>query len=194
MATHEPATTSEPETRGQRRNRLARERAQAASAAAAEMRRLLETGGDDYGVQRLALERQRNAMRRAARRDRESDEIRAHVRRRNVEETRRLRASANRLTPRAVATTEAFDQAIESHYLGTMTNRCTHCNALLWTEEKSSMCCRQGAVQLYPPREPSDAMKTLWSNSEFQKNIRAYNSVFAFTSMGVSLDTFLCVI
>ncbi|POM73660.1 Helitron helicase-like protein [Phytophthora palmivora] len=41
-------------------------------------------------------------------------------------------------------------------------------------------CCRKGLVTVRPPREAP----TLFGNPRFKQSIRAYNNVFAFTSMG----------
>ena len=77
---------------------------------------------------------------------------------------------------------------------------CEKCCALMFKDEphkkidKStdelcySLCCSYGAVQVPPVSEPPPLLKTLLSGNSstschFMKNIRAYNSAFAFASM-----------
>ena len=88
---------------------------------------------------------------------------------------------------------------------GDKTFTCRHCNALFWLQERLarsskknpsfSLCCLNGRVSLpamqpTPPildflLDPSNAS----ASKKFRDNIRAYNSMFAFTSMGAKIDT-----
>ncbi|KAJ1687074.1 hypothetical protein LUZ63_018464 [Rhynchospora breviuscula] len=82
---------------------------------------------------------------------------------------------------------------------------CTHCHARFWFEERCrttsrvgapvyTLCCRNGRVDLghldpmpqtlYDLLDPNGGL----DSSHFIDNIRMYNSMFAFTSMGVQLD------
>ncbi|KAM3309423.1 hypothetical protein P3S67_011167 [Capsicum chacoense] len=83
---------------------------------------------------------------------------------------------------------------------------CQYCGALLWYEERKNktvptkkpiftFCCMEGGrVQLPLLREPPTYLKYLLGKesgkvgTNFRKNIRAYNSLFAFTSMGGRVD------
>jgi hypothetical protein len=78
------------------------------------------------------------------------------------------------------------------------------CGAKMWGMERTradrstnvvkfSMCCMKGKIELPPLKEPPSYLKQLLSrNSEsslhFVENVRAYNMMFAFTSMGGKID------
>ena len=80
---------------------------------------------------------------------------------------------------------------------------CSKCKARLWKEERTyknvtkglpifSICCKKGDVVL-PPTPPTPGYLThLYSNKEigadFQRSIRLYNAMFAFTSSGGNVD------
>ncbi|KAL2938245.1 Autophagic-related protein 16.1 [Bienertia sinuspersici] len=69
---------------------------------------------------------------------------------------------------------------------------CPHCQALLFSCESSELCCLSGKVKI-PEFPQSSALLDLYSDQgevgdHFRLNIRKYNHVFAFTSMGVVLD------
>ena len=86
------------------------------------------------------------------------------------------------------------------HTLGPMMS-CPHCKARVWLQERSggskaspifSICCQQGRVKV-PEIEADPTLLEMISNlstmgSEFRRNIRKYNSVLSFTSMGVTVD------
>lgn len=75
---------------------------------------------------------------------------------------------------------------------------CKYCDALVWKAEslkqsgkelKFSICCLQGRVVLHRSQEPPSFLEDLLSRSaSFRNNIRAYNSMLAFTSMGGKID------
>ncbi|XP_049378107.1 uncharacterized protein LOC125842861 [Solanum stenotomum] len=69
---------------------------------------------------------------------------------------------------------------------------CTYCNALRFQYEPPTFCCGGGCISLAPNEVADDFYELFVSDSEdaklFRKNIRAYNSIFAFTSFGVKLD------
>ncbi|XP_062085732.1 uncharacterized protein LOC133791836 [Humulus lupulus] len=83
---------------------------------------------------------------------------------------------------------------------------CQYCGAILWYEERTkktqkvsdpkfTFCCMEGRVHIPLLKEAPPLLKFLLGpNSgqkefKFRKNIRAYNSMFAFTSMGGRVDT-----
>lgn len=88
--------------------------------------------------------------------------------------------------------------------LGGPTYTCTKCNANLWYEERAekaksnigagfSLCCMKGKVHLPTLDRPPDLLFNLHNgidhrSKHFMENIRAYNSMFAFTSMGGKID------
>ena len=58
---------------------------------------------------------------------------------------------------------------------------------------KFSLCCMQGKVQLPLLRDPPETLRALMQNQDdksnhFMKNIRSYNMMFSFTSMGKKID------
>jgi hypothetical protein len=77
---------------------------------------------------------------------------------------------------------------------------CKWCHAEVWYEERAekskyhvdpefSICCQKGQVELPLIGKPPDLLLSLINGSDhrskhFKENIRAYNSMFAFTSMG----------
>lgn len=77
---------------------------------------------------------------------------------------------------------------------------CPLCHALVWEKEKKgtrgpnrtplfSICCQQGRVRLPPEPEAPHVLKTLLlTSTHFQHDIRTYNSILAFTSMGAQID------
>ncbi|XP_056857211.1 LOW QUALITY PROTEIN: uncharacterized protein LOC130506557 [Raphanus sativus] len=81
---------------------------------------------------------------------------------------------------------------------------CTHCGAIMWYGERLnkrrnakiptfSLCCMQGQVQLPKLKEPPTVLKNLMEGEDaesrhFQKNMRAYNMIFSFTSLGGKVE------
>ncbi|KAM5564668.1 hypothetical protein ABKV19_018973, partial [Rosa sericea] len=89
--------------------------------------------------------------------------------------------------------------------LGDNIHECNYCNANFWSAEalkQSSSnapliytnCCQKGQIQLQLLKEPPNFLEQLLdpnngSNSRiFRENIRIYNSMFSFTSMGAAID------
>ncbi|KAI3737814.1 hypothetical protein L2E82_27827 [Cichorium intybus] len=81
---------------------------------------------------------------------------------------------------------------------------CEMCNAKLWRDEcvrskkitpqSYSLCCGYGKVELPNLKEPPSNYKKLYRSLDckgkyFMKNIRRYNSMFSFTSMGGKVDS-----
>ncbi|XP_048503649.1 uncharacterized protein LOC104906819 [Beta vulgaris subsp. vulgaris] len=81
---------------------------------------------------------------------------------------------------------------------------CLDCGARVWIEErvkrerakdhpKYNICCQKGKVRLPLLKEPPQYLKSLLdpnsgTSTKFKDCIRAYNSIFAFTSMGGEVD------
>lgn len=82
---------------------------------------------------------------------------------------------------------------------------CNFCGAKVWYGERSdkgqkckhpefSICCMKGKVQLPLLSEPPELLRKLFSGEDkrsnnFFQNIRSYNNMFAFTSMGGKVET-----
>ncbi|XP_072054416.1 uncharacterized protein [Arachis hypogaea] len=82
---------------------------------------------------------------------------------------------------------------------------CRHCDAMMWYEERSeksktgsniefSICCMRGKVQLPFLQRPPQLLQGLLSGADqrskhFKDNIRTYNSMFCFTSLGGKIET-----
>ena len=88
------------------------------------------------------------------------------------------------------------------HFMNPVKLRCNNCNSLNFQEEKScgtidnpsfSICCNKKKFRLPPnPRLPDFLMFLLTSQTSelakhFREKIRAYNSLFAFTSFGAKV-------
>ncbi|WVZ94970.1 hypothetical protein U9M48_040790, partial [Paspalum notatum var. saurae] len=92
-------------------------------------------------------------------------------------------------------------------YCGTPDYKCQHCGAIFWLRERvrsdSSVrdgrvvynnCCKGGKVRIPPFRPRPQPLASLARydgdarSNKFMKNIRQYNCLFAFTSMGAKID------
>jgi hypothetical protein len=89
--------------------------------------------------------------------------------------------------------------------IGDMDIACLSCGALIWFAERAgkdkgnnelkvSMCCKKGKVTIPPMREPPPLLRSLFNgdhpkSSNFIVNIRSYNNMFSFTSMGGKIDS-----
>ena len=167
-----------PETPRERRNRLARE---------------------SYARRRSSLtfeqlERQRARQREIYRCRTESNE-QAEYRRKTQRTTYTNHNNAAR--------TQMYDtNSVFRHCLGSMDIECSQCRALHWIEEKVagsalapifSSCCANGKINLPTIDQPPEPLLSLLTGEDsrsrnFRKNIRKYNSVLAFTSMGARVD------
>ncbi|KAL6536441.1 hypothetical protein OROGR_013013 [Orobanche gracilis] len=88
--------------------------------------------------------------------------------------------------------------------LGDANNNCEYCGALFWynerlrstygsTRPKYSTCCLQEKIELPKMKKPPQLLIDLLSgktpiSNHFIKNIRSYNSIFSFTSLGGKID------
>ncbi|XP_076933572.1 uncharacterized protein LOC143599520 [Bidens hawaiensis] len=92
-------------------------------------------------------------------------------------------------------------KGISSEYVdyGNQSVMCPSCNALLWKGEVNipsstneegafSLCCYNGKVELPDVRQPDETYLELFRGKYFLKNIRRFNSMFLFTSMGGKID------
>jgi hypothetical protein len=82
---------------------------------------------------------------------------------------------------------------------------CSDCGAMIWDSEKVkkdlgtdavkvSMCCKKGKITLPYIKEPPLLLRNLFNgihpkSSNFLTNIRSYNNMFSFTSLGGKIDT-----
>ncbi|KAJ1686825.1 hypothetical protein LUZ63_010753 [Rhynchospora breviuscula] len=107
-------------------------------------------------------------------------------------------------TPPAIPVLNTADRPVYDDF-GDLTEICPKCHALYWYEERCrsasrvgepvyNLCCRGGRVSL-PPIDPtpsplSELLDPLNGpdSRHFLQSIRMYNSMFAFTSMGVEVD------
>lgn len=87
---------------------------------------------------------------------------------------------------------------IQVYDIGDMNINCTQCSALHFSNEGgrvSNSCCHKGKVMLHPLYEYPPEMKELISGTttigkEFRKNIRSYNSAFAFATFNANVQNF----
>ncbi|OMO85808.1 DNA helicase PIF1, ATP-dependent [Corchorus olitorius] len=88
---------------------------------------------------------------------------------------------------------------------GGPSDRCQACNIFMWSREsvgphsgtslRFSLCCQQGLVRLPALRDPPPFLDDLFDHSKgglhehFRSNIRTYNSLIQFTSLGGKIDS-----
>lgn len=66
---------------------------------------------------------------------------------------------------------------------------CSFCGALRYRAEAAGLCCSGGKVDIpLPPNLPDDLHRKVTEDADFLKDIRKYNQVFAFTSIGCRVD------
>jgi hypothetical protein len=83
-------------------------------------------------------------------------------------------------------------------HMGSCDQVCHHCNAKFWYDERIVLgnsrrvdyhrCCNAGKVKLHSQGEYPQYVKDLFTNRHFLENIRAYNQMFAMTSLGAEVD------
>ncbi|XP_074305872.1 uncharacterized protein LOC141641094 [Silene latifolia] len=100
---------------------------------------------------------------------------------------------------------DIYKSALEGYWdIGDPEYECRKCGAQMWYQErkekrrgtrcpKFSLCCSDGKVVLPHLKEPPQLLKCLLSkqhrlSNRFIENIRAYNAMFSFTSMGGKID------
>jgi len=89
--------------------------------------------------------------------------------------------------------------------LGSPSHKCQFCDAIMWYEERLqkthgtanpmfSLCCIEGKVKLPKLKEAPIYLQELLdyrkgqTAAKFRDNIRSYNSIFSFTSMGANIE------
>ena len=72
------------------------------------------------------------------------------------------------------------------HFIGPMTNKCPHCQAARFPNE-ALICCHNGKVML-PVTDYPQELQQLFENQAFLKDIRIYNNIFAFASLGAQIS------
>ena len=89
--------------------------------------------------------------------------------------------------------------------IGDMNTMCHKCFAMVWYAERArkdvvtntpkiSLCCMQGNITIPFMTEPPPLIRNLFNGtdargSHFLANVRSYNNMFAFTSLGGRVDT-----
>lgn len=95
----------------------------------------------------------------------------------------------------------------ERSYYGPPTYECPFCGAIFWYQERVktlsavskrkivyNLCCKSGKIELPPLCPLPEPLATLLNfngdarSKRFLRQIRSYNSMFAFTSMGAAID------
>ncbi|PKY62812.1 hypothetical protein RhiirA4_489984, partial [Rhizophagus irregularis] len=80
------------------------------------------------------------------------------------------------------------------HRFERMNKICDKCYALKWKNKTKGFCCLDGQVILSPLHEAPPMLYNLLTSNDpntdkpYVNNIRAYNSIFAFTSLGANID------
>jgi hypothetical protein len=76
---------------------------------------------------------------------------------------------------------------VERHIVGKIgKNKCSHCGAFKFDKEELN-CCENGDIVL-PELKSNAQIRRLFKEKNFIKDIRSYNNLFSFTSLGVSFD------
>lgn len=75
-----------------------------------------------------------------------------------------------------------FEGVPEVHHVLEGSNTCVHCGAKRFKFEFATFCCMSGKMLYHLFTSQNELGKM------FRDNIRAYNTNFSFTSMGVNLD------
>lgn len=92
-------------------------------------------------------------------------------------------------------------------YYGGPSHECPHCGAIFWYQERVkkgsvvsqrkilyNLCCRGGKISLPELKKPPSLLAELLKfdgsvrSKRFLRQIRSYNSLFAFTSLGANID------
>jgi len=182
-----------------RDNETEEERQQRTQHVAELMRSARQEEDEDHRERRL----QEDAARHAAVRDNHTEEERQERRQQATARNAKVKAHFNSKAVHTLLEYTNGDSVLPGMLnIGAMDVSCSACNAKMWRREnhvgsvqnsaaKFSTCCAQGKVILPPPSDPPDVLKTLFTastpeSSHFRKNIRAYNSSLAFTSLGVN--------
>ena len=185
--------------KAQERNRLAAVRAAEDEATATRRRELTKVHNHLTRMHELPevtdVRREESKNRMAATRAAEDDVVAAARRERDRNAKSAARNREN-VSSSKFYNDKFKDNEVQIHYCGAMDVACEHCNALHFEGERTSAdgkfssCCRKGKVILPPKKEVPEYLKEILSNSKhddytnFQDNIRSYNSALSFASMG----------
>jgi hypothetical protein len=82
---------------------------------------------------------------------------------------------------------EHFQEKAHRHRLPSIGEILQSCRAGKWEDETAKICCRNGQVLLAPLHYTPQEFKQLFQDPSSLINIRCCCSIFAFTSIGVSL-------
>ncbi|KAL7131766.1 hypothetical protein ABFS83_12G026400 [Erythranthe nasuta] len=104
-----------------------------------------------------------------------------------------------------VSNDENSDDAVDDTDLGDQTYECPFCGSMMWYGEridkhrqtsmpKFGLCCMSGKVQLPKIRDVPHSLNNLVFGTDrrskhFQENVRSYNMMFSFTSLGGKVQT-----
>jgi hypothetical protein len=81
--------------------------------------------------------------------------------------------------------TDFPEKYVIQHDCGSFADVCCHCKAFSWAKERSSLCCKNGKIQLPAvPPPPSKLMELYDVNKTFLEKVRSFNNAFALASMG----------
>ena len=78
------------------------------------------------------------------------------------------------------------ERNIKEHDLGEIVI-CNQCGARKFSDEAIALCCMNGNLRLQSLKLPKKFIR-LYKSNNFLRNSRAYNSMFAFTSIGTQVD------
>ena len=152
------------------------------------------TGSGDITVRRLRarLARQNARWRLFSRRH--PDHTQSHFiaeREQHQSQSREIQLAIARSTPPATRFVNRWN------FTGTLVS-CGHCRAAMWLDERVArggvsqprfmLCCQSGRVMLPSLPPPPPVLNTLLNQPNFLDNIRMYNSMLSFTSMGGAID------
>ena len=95
------------------------------------------------------------------------------------------------MSGRDAAAVISGEQDVLKHDSGSQELQCENCGALLWREERLSLCCARGKVKLDPFTDPLSFLEDLWTfqnldSRQFRKHARQLNNAFALASQWVS--------
>jgi hypothetical protein len=79
---------------------------------------------------------------------------------------------------------------VTRHDLGNMSIVCPHCQSRSWFGEKMN-CCKGGAIVVPELNDVPEAISSLILSSHVKQNIRCYNTVMAFASVGHANKSFV---
>lgn len=152
--------------------------------------------GDGPSVVSATPSRRSLAQRNRRERERVAREVKQHNTRSVAQRRRRGRERVTRTATQSVAR-RPYLEPIPPQRFGSMTQKCVHCHALHWLDERVknssksdpefARCCHHGKVSLPKLPQPPDRLRNLYTNDDadakhFRERIRQYNSALAFAS------------